>query len=163
MMAQGQQISAAPEAPDVFSLKVRGIALRNGRVLVQRPTADPDACYAFIGGSYEVGDTFAERLRKEFSEETNATVVDSRYLLVVERLGRLGDKVVHALEHYFRVTVDREDVKSREAHLAQHWLPVATLKDYDLRPWIVRDVVAEGRLHDVRHMVELPREDSLSI
>jgi 8-oxo-dGTP pyrophosphatase MutT (NUDIX family) len=154
MMAQEQERSTALVAPAVIWLKVRGIALRNRRILVQRPTADPDACYAFIGGSYEVGDTFAERLRIEFSEETNATVVDSRYLFVVERR-RLGDRLDHELDHFFQVTLDRKDVESREAHLAQHWLPVASLKDYDLRPWVVRDVIAEGRLHNVRHLVEL--------
>jgi ADP-ribose pyrophosphatase YjhB (NUDIX family) len=154
MMAQRQERSTALEAPAAIRIKVRGIALLNGRVLVQRPTDDPDACYAFIGGSYEVGDTFAERLRTEFSEETNATVVDSRYLLVLERRRRLGGKLDHALEHYFQVTLDREDVESREAHLAQYWLPVANLKDYDLRPSVVRDVIAEGRLHNVRHLVE---------
>jgi len=152
-MAQRQARSTVPEASAVIRIKVRGIALRNGRVLVQRPTGDPDACYAFIGGSYEVGDTFAERLRKEFSEETNATVVDSTYLFVLERR-QLGGKLDQALEHYFQVTLDRDDVESREAHLAQYWLPVASLEDYDLRPSVVRDVVAEGRLHSVRHLVE---------
>ena len=152
----------AAKTSDLIRLKVRSIVLRDGRVLVQKPTDDPDACYAFIGGSYEPGDTFAERLRIEYAEETNATVIDCQYLFVVERLALLGDSVVHALEHYCQVTLDREDVESREAHLAQHWLPVATLKDYDLRPWIVRDLVAEGRLHDVRHLVELPTADSLS-
>lgn len=153
-MAQRQERSTAPEASSVIRIKVRGIALRNGRVLVQRPTDDPDACYAFIGGSYEVGDTFAERLRIEFSEETNVTVVDSRYLFVLERRWRLGGKLDHVVDHYFQVTLDREDVESREAHLAQHWLPVANLKDYDLRPSVVRDVIAEGRLHSVRHLGE---------
>ncbi|MBB3590722.1 8-oxo-dGTP pyrophosphatase MutT (NUDIX family) [Rhizobium sp. BK529] len=32
----------------------------------------PTSCHAFVGGEYEIGDTFESRLRKEFEEETNA-------------------------------------------------------------------------------------------
>jgi ADP-ribose pyrophosphatase YjhB (NUDIX family) len=136
-------------------LKVRGIAIRDGRILVQRPTGDPGACYAFIGGSYEVGETMAERVAKEYTEETNARVLTSRYLFVIERPRRVIEgRLVQALEHFFEVTLDREDIESREAHLAQHWLSLSALKSYDLRPWIVRDLIAEGRVYAVRHLLE---------
>ena len=135
-------------------LKVRGIAIREGRILVQKPTGEPDACYAFIGGSYEFGETMAERVAKEFAQETNARVLTTRYLFVVEHLWRHADgRLVQGLEHFFQVTLDREDVESREPHLAQHWLPLSSLTAYDLRPWIVRDAIAEGRMHAVRHLV----------
>ena len=104
-------------------------------------------------GEYEVGDTFFSRIAQEFEEETNAKIVDCQYLFVVENRMRLSGTLLQGLEHYVAVTLDREDITSRETHLAQHWLPLASLKDYDLRPWIVRDVIAEGRLQQVRHLV----------
>jgi ADP-ribose pyrophosphatase YjhB (NUDIX family) len=135
-------------------IKVRGIALHQGRILVQKPTNDPGACYAFIGGSYEFGETLVERLAKEFAEETNARLINSRYLFVVEhQWWRAGDCLAQGLEHFFEVTLDREDIESKEAHLSQHWLPLSTLKAVDLQPWIVRDVIAEGRVYSVRHLV----------
>jgi len=100
-----------------------------------------------------VGDTFVSRLGQEFEEESNAKIVDCQYLFVVENRLRVNGELMQSVDHYFAVTLDREDIESRERHLAQHWLPISTLKEYDLRPWIVRDVIAEGRLHSVRHLV----------
>ena len=132
---------------------VRAIVLSEGRVLVQKPVDDPDACYAFIGGEYEPGDTLVGRLEREFEEETNARLVACEYLFVVENRLWMGGRLVQGLEHYFEVTLDRQEIRSAEAHLAQHWLPLCALKTYDIRPHIVRDVIAEGRWHAVRHLV----------
>jgi len=152
-MSREQEFFETIASRNVVRSSVRAVVVSKGRVLVQKPTDDPSACYAFIGGEYEVGDTFVSRLRQEFEEETNARIEDCQYLFVVENRLRVGAKLIQGLDHYFAVTLDREDIESRERHLAQHWLPVSTLKDYDLRPWIVRDVIAEGRWHRVRHLV----------
>ena len=152
-MSREQEFLNSLAARNAVRISVRAVVLSRGRVLVQKPTDDPGACYAFIGGEYEVGDTLVGRLRQEFEEETNAQVVDCQYLLVVENRLRVNGKLIQSLDHFFAVTLDREDIESREGHLAQHWLPVSSLKDYDLRPWIARDVIAEGRLHSARHLV----------
>lgn len=145
-------------ARNVIRISVRAVVLSKGRILVQKPTDDPNACYAFIGGGYEVGDTFVSRLRQEFEEESNAKIVDCQYLFVVENRDRVNGELRQAVDHYFAVTLDREDIESRERHLAQYWLPISTLKEYDLRPQVIRDVIAEGQLHSVRHLV-VPLDD----
>ena len=137
-------------------ITVRAIVLSSGQTLVQKPTDDPTACYAFIGGEYEVGDSFEGRLRREFEEETTGRMVSCEYLFVVETQFVVYDKLIHCVEHFCAVTLDRERIESREGHLSQHWLPVFGLKAYDLRPWVVRDVIANGLLHSVRHLVDLP-------
>jgi ADP-ribose pyrophosphatase YjhB (NUDIX family) len=152
-MSREQEFLKTIASRNVIRVSVRAIVLSKGRVLVQKPTDDPGACYAFIGGGYEVGDTFVNRLRREFMEESNARIVDCQYLFVVENRDQVNGELWQAVAHYFAVTLDREDIESRESHLEQHWLPVSTLKAYDLRPWIVRDVIAEGRLHSVRHLI----------
>jgi ADP-ribose pyrophosphatase YjhB (NUDIX family) len=140
----------------VIEITVRSIVLSKGRVLVQKGWDDPSGCYAFIGGHYELGDTLTGRLKREYEEETTARVVDCSYLFVLDRQCLEDDRLMQSLDHFFQVTLDREDVESKESHLSQHWLPVSSLKDYDLRPWIVRDLIAEGRLHTVRHLVLPP-------
>ena len=122
-------------------------------MLVQKQADDPGLCYAFPGGGFEFGDTLLGRLALEFEEETGARMVEARYLFVVENRLLLGGRLIYGLEHYFAVRLDREEIESREEELSFHWLPVAGLKEYDLRPWMVRDVVAEGRLEEVRHLV----------
>jgi ADP-ribose pyrophosphatase YjhB (NUDIX family) len=158
-MSRGREFLKALASGNAVKISVRGIVLSRGRALVQKPTGDPDACYAFIGGLYELGDTFVSRLRQEFEEETNAKIVDCEYLFVVENQWLVDGRVIQLVEHFLAATLDREDIESREKHLSQHWLPVASLKDYDLRPWIVRDVVAEGRLHSVRHLIAPPDDE----
>lgn len=122
------------------------------RILVQRPVDSPGTSYAFIGGEYEIGDTFGSRLRAEIEEETNARLVSWEYLFVVENRFMVGDKRIHALEHYLRAGIDREDVESREAHLVQEWLPVDGLRERLLQPTVVRDLIVEQRLESVRHL-----------
>jgi ADP-ribose pyrophosphatase YjhB (NUDIX family) len=92
---------------------IRSIIVHDGQVLLQRPSdSAPGHRYAFIGGEYEVGDTFESRLRKEIEEETNARLVDWQYLFVVEnRFVHAGHRV-HGLEHYLWATIDRTDVTS---------------------------------------------------
>lgn len=129
--------------------------MADGDVLVQRPADDPSSCYAFIGGEYEVGDTFETRLRKEFEEETNARVVAAQYLFCVENHFRYKADVIQQAEHYFLVSLDRRDVVSNELHLTQHWLPLADLRNVDLRPFVVRDAVASGSYLTDRHLIQL--------
>ena len=137
----------------MIEITVRSVVLSEGRVLVQKEASDPGGCYAFIGGHYELGDTLVSRLKREFEEETTAHILDCKYLFVVENRLRVNGKLMQGVDHYFEVTLDREDVESKEGHLSQHWLPVATLEDYDLRPWIVRDVIAQNQQYTVRHLV----------
>lgn len=143
----------AMAARNKVRVSVRAIVIQNGSLLVQRPVASPDSCYAFIGGNYEVGDTFESRLRREFAEETNATVLDARYLFVVENLFSYGGKRLHGLAHYMLATIDLTEVESREPHLAQFWLPIDRLAAYDLRPAVVADAVRSGEYLRVRRLL----------
>lgn len=133
-------------------VRVAAIIVRDGQVLVQRPADDPTACYAMIGGEYEMGDTFESRIRAEVEEETNARVVTADYRFVVENRFRYQGQVIQGVEHYLEVTIDRKDIASGESHLVQHWLPLDRLKDYDVRPTIVRDAIADGSYRTVRHL-----------
>jgi ADP-ribose pyrophosphatase YjhB (NUDIX family) len=131
---------------------VRAICLAGGNVLAQRPADSPGSPFAFIGGEYEAGDTMEGRLRLEFEEETTAKLVSARYLFVVENAFRWKGRLVHLLEHYMEVELDRREIESREPHLTQHWLPLARLAEFDLRPFVVRDALIDGRWREVRHL-----------
>ena len=155
-MSRQTEFFRAVAGRNIVRVRVAAIVVSNGDVLVQRPADEPTSCYGFIGGEYEVGDTFETRIRREFEEETTARVSGWRYLFVVENRFAVGGDTFQGLEHYLEVTLDRRNVESREAHLSQHWLPLARLRDYDLRPHVVRDVLASGDLHNVSHLtVEL--------
>jgi ADP-ribose pyrophosphatase YjhB (NUDIX family) len=152
-MTRGSHFFSAVAARNTVRPRVAGIVVADRHLLVQRPNDDPTACYAFIGGEYEVGDTLESRLRAEFEEETTASVVNARYLFVLENRFRYAGRLVHGLEHYFLAEIDRVDVRSRESHLEFHWLALQNLREFDLRPHVVRDAILSGSYLQARHLV----------
>lgn len=64
---------------------------------------------------------------------------------VVENLFVHADHRIHALEHDVLATLDTSEVTSREGHLVEEWLPLRAVATADLRPFAVRDVLANGR------------------
>lgn len=142
----------AVAARNLVRPSVRAIVIADDQLLVQRPTDEEDACYAFIGGEYEVGDSFESRLRREFVEETSARVLEISYRFVVENHFEHAGRLIHSLEHFCEVTIDRREVLSRELDLEQHWLPLERLHEYDLRPRVVRDAIRDGSWRGVRHL-----------
>ena len=118
--------------------------------MVQRPTDSPHGRYAFIGGEYELGDSFEMRLRREFEEETSARVVKLEYRFVVENRFLWRGQLVQTLEHYFEVELDRDDVRSNEADLQQLWLGPVAFATADVRPMIVRDALSTENWRGVR-------------
>lgn len=160
-MSREADFFRAVAARALVRIRVAAIVIRDQRLLVQRLTDDPAACFAFIGGEYEVGDTFESRLRREFEEETTAQVVRAEYRFVVENRFLVEGRLIHSLEHYVDVEIDRAEVRSTETGLSQHWLPFERLGDFDLRPWVVRDAIATGEYRRLRHLVvAAPRQDT---
>jgi len=150
------QFFQAVASRQIPRIRIAGIVVNDDKVLVQKPADDPSSCYAFIGGEYEVGDTFESRLRQEFEEETNARVVAARYLFCVENHFRYNGNYIQQAEHFFLVTLDRHDIVSREDHLMQYWLSLADLSNVDLRPFVVRDAVASGSYLTDRYLIQMP-------
>jgi ADP-ribose pyrophosphatase YjhB (NUDIX family) len=155
MVFKQDQFFQAVASRQIPRIRIAGIVVADQALLVQRPPDDPEACYAFIGGEYEIGDTFDTRLRLEFEEETNARVVEAQYLFCVENHFRYKGNLIQQVEHYYLVTLDRRDVESREAHLKQFWIPLPQFRLADVRPIAVRDAVADGSYLTKRHIVQM--------
>ncbi|MEM6743089.1 MAG: NUDIX domain-containing protein [Pseudomonadota bacterium] len=135
-------------------LRVAGLVLHDGAVLTQQAADDPAGYHALIGGEVEAGDALAGRLAQEFQEETDAALLDCRYLLCVENRFLWNGAAIHQIEHVFAATLDRVDIRSREAHLAFRWLPLGGIAQADLRPRVLRDALADGSWRTARHLVE---------
>ncbi len=119
---------------------------------MQRPTDAPNGHYAFIGGEYELGDTFADRIRREFEEETTARVVKAEYRFVVENRFLWRGELIQTLEHYFEVELDTLEVMSKEPHLEQLWLSPEVFAKADVRPTTVRNMLLTGDWRNTRHL-----------
>ncbi len=140
-------------ATKLIRLSVRSLCFHDDKILVQRPTDDPDACYGTIGGRLELGESLEDRIRREYEEETNARVTKSEYLFVIENRFRYNNGIIHLVEHFFLVELDKYEIDSHERHICQHWLPVEKIKDYDFRPHILRDAIADGSWRHIKHLI----------
>jgi ADP-ribose pyrophosphatase YjhB (NUDIX family) len=136
-------------------VRVVGVCIQGDRLLCSRAVSNPGGPLALPGGGLERGTSFEEQLIQEFTEETTGTVLSASYLFVVEnRFEVEGAGMIHQVEHYFEITLDTSEVRSRESHLGFEWVPLSTLSTIDLRPRVVRDAIAAGRLHRVRHLIQ---------
>jgi 8-oxo-dGTP pyrophosphatase MutT (NUDIX family) len=156
IMRTEDRFFAAVSARRLVRPAVRAIVRGEQGFLVQRPTDSPGGHYAFIGGEYELGDSFDERLWREFEEETSARIVKSKYRFVVENRFLWQGQLVQTLEHYFEVELDRREVRSNESHLQQYWLAPDVFGSADVRPTVVRDALLSENWRDIRRLaVEL--------
>lgn len=151
-MNKEERFFAAAAARNIVRPSVRALIHNKNGFLVQRPTDDPRACFAFIGGEYEVGDSFERRIRQEIEEESSARVIRVEYRFVVENAFFSGSNRIQTLEHYLEVEIDRDEVVSREPHLEQHWLSEEQFARADVRPVVVRDALLTPSWRKLRHL-----------
>ncbi len=146
----------------VFSYRVAGICVHNGRVLLQKPADDPT--YAFPGGHVSFGETNAETLRREFREEIGAEIKVGELKWVAEVFFPRGNKTCHQICLYYLVTLldDRtpregsftatEQLEGRTFPLGFHWVPLEEANHCELYPTQCRKLLSSlsgGPVHFV--------------
>lgn len=128
----------------VFSYRVAGICIQNGKVLLQKPTNDTG--YAFPGGHVAFGETNAETLIREFQEEIGARISVEELKWVGEIFFPWGDKPCHQICLYYLVKLlspdlptqgsflAKEHIAGRDFDLEFHWVPLEELKSLEVYP-----------------------------
>jgi len=91
-----------PTSNFVFSLRVGGLLVQNGSVLLQKPKNDD---YAIIGGHVSALETTAEALKREYMEELHAEIEVDRLLAVGELFFPWGDKPCHQICLYYKISL----------------------------------------------------------
>ena len=117
---------------------VRGVFLREGKLLVARAT--PDLVF-LPGGHLEEGETASACLTRECLEEFGARVSVGALLGVIESRYRDGEQVVHQLDLLLSATLADLDISSRETHLTFFWAGLDDLEALNLCPVSARAIV----------------------
>lgn len=87
--------------PDfVFSYRVIGVLVQDGKVLLQKPKGDD---YSFPGGHAMALESSRDTLVREFWEETHAAVEVDRLMAVGEVFFPWGDRPCHQIGLYYYV------------------------------------------------------------
>ena len=129
----------------VFSYRVAGICVQDGRVLLQTTTGE-DRSFAFPGGHVEFGETNAETLIREFREEIGADITVGDLKWVAEIFFPWGDMPCHQICLYYMVEVTsdniplegmflgKEKLEGRNFDLEFHWVPLSELGNIEVYP-----------------------------
>lgn len=129
----------------VFSYRVAGICLQNGRVLLQTTTGE-DRSFAFPGGHVSFGETNEQTLIREFREETGLDIRVGELKWVAEIFFPWGEKTCHQICLYYLVEVQdesvtaegkfigREQLEGRNFNLEFHWVPIEQVKKLEVYP-----------------------------
>ena len=146
----------------VFSYRVAGICVQNGKVLLQ--TTTNDTAFAFPGGHVEFGQTHEETLVREFKEEIGADVRVGALKWVAEVFFPWGNKPCHQICLYYMVEILSEEIprdgmflateymESRNFDLEFHWIPLTEAKNYEIYPTQCRQLL-EKLDEGVQHFI----------
>ena len=146
----------------VFSYRVAGICVHDGKVLLQ--TTTDDTAFAFPGGHVAFGETNAQTLIREFKEELGADISVGELKWVAEVFFPWGQKPCHQICLYYMVELTddhtpckgifsgAEQMEGRKFTLEFHWVPLEEVRNYELYPTQCRELL--GKLdEDVKHFV----------
>lgn len=138
----------------VFSYRVAGIIIHNGKILLQKPENDD---YAIPGGHVAIGETTEECLKREFLEEINSPIDIKRLYAVGEIFFPWGKKPCHQISLYYLAEISDEtsipmdgvfkgidEIQNKKYNMEFCWVPLDKLKDIvmypkELVPYLIKD------------------------
>ena len=91
----------------VFSYRVAGVLIRDGRILLQKPVDDD---HALIGGHVAFMETTRETLVREFREEIHADIEVGGLMAVGEIMFRWNGRACHQISLYYRISL-KDDIQ----------------------------------------------------
>lgn len=139
---------------NIFSYRVAGILIRNGKVLLQRPTDDPG--YAFPGGHVSFGETNEETLIREFKEEIATDIKVGGLQWIAEIFFPWGGKPCHQICLFYRISLcdesqialsgtfnARDELERINTDLKFSWIPLPEIKNIELYPVNAKQMLLE--------------------
>ncbi|MDF2685319.1 MAG: ADP-ribose pyrophosphatase [Clostridia bacterium] len=129
----------------VFSYRVAGILIREGKLLLQKPTNDDG--FAFPGGHVKLGETNEETLIREFKEEISADIKVKELKWVGEIFFPWGDKPCHQICLYYMIELTndkqiplndsftaKETIEERNFNIEFYWISLTEINNIEIYP-----------------------------
>lgn len=125
-------------APKKIELLARGVAIREGKVLLCR---NKKSDYWYLpGGHIDPGESAAEALEREFLEETGKRVTIGHLLFVHEHFFKQDSKPRHEYSFVFEVQSPHK-ISAAEKHLEFQWVNWSDAARADIRPKALAQMV----------------------
>ena len=149
----------------VFSYRVGGILVENGKILLQR---DKNGDHAVIGGHVSFMEQAKDTLVREYMEELHVKIGVDELLAVQENFFMWGDKPCHQVHFYYNVHLEDEhffregmvsgydELDNMRVDLDYIWIPLEELKDIPVYPREIEKLLEkrEGVFHFVSSELE---------
>ena len=141
----------------IFSYRVAGVCIHDGKILLQKPT--DDTAYAIPGGHVSFGETHNQTLIREFQEEIGVPIAVGDLLWIGELFFPWGEKQCHQICLYYAVelwddTLPRsgsfmgwEHLENRSFDLEYHWIPIEQLNDIEIYPTRTFEMIQSPGVH----------------
>ena len=145
-----------------FKFRVSGLIIKNNKLLLV--DMDDSGFLCLPGGYVELGETTEEAMRKELLEEIGEKFEIDKYLGVVENyfINKYAKKI-HEISFYYLMTpiekIDTnnnftiiENDKGRKIKLDIKWIDLKEIKNYDIRPSILKQILESKNL-EFNHLI----------
>ncbi len=144
---------------DIFSLRVAGICLNNGKILLHK-TSNNDG-YALPGGHVTFHETAEQAIIREFPEETGVDIWLGKLKWIGENFFYRNSLLYHQICFYYTVSpLDKEIVKNRKFIGNEHnkpiyfeWVPLSSIDRIKLYPENVKELLKDLNNDNIKHFV----------
>lgn len=153
---------------DIFSLRVAGICLSNGKILLHK-TSNNDG-YALPGGHVTFHETAEQAIIREFFEETGVDIWIGKLKWIGENFFNRGGCPCHQICFYYTIfLLDAEITKNRkfignEQNKPIHfeWVPLSSIDKIKLYPENIKELLKDLDNDDIKHFVTQRKKVTLN-
>lgn len=146
-----------------FHGRTCGIIKQEDKFLIMR--VDKTPYYHIPGGHIEIGEDSEQAIIREIKEEIGCDVKKTKLFVIQENFWVRNNKNCHGIEFYYIIKPNQqleiknyeriENDKGKEKLLEFKWVTSQELKDIDLRPTDIRDMlINEEYLKGLKHIVK---------
>ena len=144
----------------VFSYRVGGILVENGKILLQR---DKNGDHAVIGGHVSFMEQAKDTLVREYMEELHVKIGVDELVAVQENFFMWGDKPCHQVHFYYNVHLEDahffregmvsgyDELDNMRVYLDYIWIPLEELKNIPVYPRNLPELLEPGK--GIQHFV----------
>lgn len=140
-----------------------GIIKQENKFLIMR--VDKAPYFHIPGGHIEIGEDSNQTVVREIKEEIGCDIKEENLFAIQENFWKKGKKTCHGIEFYYIIKPKyelemkdyeiMENDKGEEKLLEFKWVTLEELKDIDLRPKNIRDMIVNGDyLKGLTHIIK---------
>ncbi len=146
-----------------FHVRTCGIIKQENKFLIMRVNKTP--YYHIPGGHIEIGEDSKQAVIREIKEEIGCDVKEAKLFSIEENFWTRNNKKCHGIEFYYIIKPKQqlqmqdcekiENDKGEEKLLHFKWVTLEELKEIDLRPSNIKDMlINEEYLKGLTHIVK---------